>query len=150
MDLRPLAEERLHNYNAMKAAVTSIPLEIKALKYEMTTIRKLAAEKGSTADGLKGLEEKLIENLVAVRNLEISYAIARNRVESIDNAMGSLLQHEKLLLYKLEINCEKYAALEMCEERGCEVSAVYRRRKKALKAFTRALFGCVDTDELVS
>lgn len=150
MDLRPLAEERLRSYNSMKAAVINIPLEIKAMECEMTTIRTLATEDCAFADGLKALEDKLIKNIVAIRDLEISYAIARSRVESTDNALSVLLQHEKLLLYKLDINRAKYAGLDLCEEMECELSAVYRRRKRALNAFTRALFGCVDTDELVS
>lgn len=149
MDLKPLAEKRLHSYNSMKAAVISIPLEIKALECEMKTIQALATEDGAFEDGLKALEDKLIKNIVTIRDLEISYAIARSRVESTDNALSALLQHEKLLLYKLDISREKYAGLNMCEEMECEISAVYKRRKKALEAFTRALFGCVDTDELV-
>lgn len=148
MTLRSIAIERLQDYTLMKQAVVNTRLEIKALESEMASIRSAGINDGSHSGDVKSMEDKLVSIILRIRELERSYARAKSRVEAVDNALSTLQQQEKLILYRLYIAHEKGAPTQLCEDMDCEMASVYRRRNKALKSFIKALFGCLDTDEL--
>ena len=148
MTLRPIAIARLQSYSYTKQAVLNTQLEIKALESEMKAIRSAGISDSVPSGGVKSLEDKLVSIILKIREMELSYARAKSRAEAVDNALSTLAQQERLILYRLYIAPEKGSLLKLCEEMDCEMASVYRRRNKALDHFTFSLFGCLDTDEL--
>lgn len=66
-------------------------------------------------------------------------------VGQVERAMGVLLPEERLILNRCYISGERGAVDRLCGELKAEPSTVYRKRDKALEAFTLALYGRVDS-----
>lgn len=65
-------------------------------------------------------------------------------VSQVERAMGVLLPEERLILNRCYISGERGAVDRLCGDLKAEPSTVYRKRDKALEAFTLALYGTVD------
>lgn len=65
-------------------------------------------------------------------------------VSQVERAMGVLLPEERLILNRCYISGERGAVDRLCGDLKAEPSTVYRKRDKALEAFTLALYGRVD------
>lgn len=66
---------------------------------------------------------------------------ARQWVALTNRALGALTPQEQLVLRMLYIAPQKGNVGRLCELLGCEQATVYRRRDRALKKFTTALYG---------
>ena len=66
---------------------------------------------------------------------------AQNWLACTDRALAVLSKEEKLVLHRFYISPEKGSIERLCNELGLESSSVYRKRDKALRHFTVALYG---------
>lgn len=139
------AIEKLKQYDAKRGALDSIPKEIRGLELDMQSIRGAAVDRTPVRGSGSRHEDAMLSNIVKREELERSLEQARLWVGVVDNAMSVLTEDEKLVLERLFIYPEKHAAEMLADELFCEVKTIYRWKDKALRKFTIALYGAVES-----
>lgn len=145
MNWKTEAIDRLRRYEAMKAAVQSIPDEIRRLELEATKIRSTRTDKLQVKSSITDYNELLLNNMVLREELQCTLKQAKMWVKTTERAMGELSSEDKLVLHRLFVVPERGNIERLCQELGCEQSTVYRKRDQALYRFTIALYGFVET-----
>lgn len=136
------AVEKLRQYEAKKQSLKSIPEEIKRLESAMCSIRSATADGAPVSGGGSGREDMMLSNIVHREELDRSLEQTRMWVDLVEAGLEILSQEERLILERFYIRPEKGNVDRLCSELGIEQSSVYRRRDKALRYFTIALYGC--------
>lgn len=147
MNWKMEAKEKLHRYDAMRTATMTIPAEIARLEHEYTALRSVKTDSIHVRGGTSTREDAIINNILERQELEAALQNAKAWVQITDRAMKALQKEERLILHRLYIYPEKGAVERLCKELGAESSSIYRRRDKALKTFTIALYGITDEDK---
>lgn len=70
---------------------------------------------------------------------------ARMWVDIVDRGLSILTGEEKLLLERFYISGGHGIASKLAGELSIDIKTVYHRKSEALRKFTIALFGCVDS-----
>lgn len=141
MNWKEEAKEKLRRYNAMKAATINITEEINRLESEFTAIRSARTDGTPVRGGTSSREDAIINNIVQRKELHAALQNAAALVKTVDRALERVSREERTILHRLYIYQERGAIERLCNELGCESSSVYRRRDRALKKFTIALYG---------
>lgn len=147
MNWKAEAKEKLRRYDAMKAATITLPAEIARLEDEYKAIRSVKTDSILVHGGTSTREDAAINNIVEREELAAALKNAKAWVQITDRALKALQKEERLILHRLYIYPEKGAVERLCKELGAETSSIYRRRDKALKTFTIALYGITDEDK---
>ena len=116
MNWKHEAVEKLRNYTARRQAVRS-------MDREMT------------------LDHGGMEGLVRLRELRNQRNRTALEVELVEAGLSALEPEERLILDRLYIHPMINGPDWLCQELGCELASVYRRRKRALRHFTAAMYG---------
>ena len=146
MNWKAEAKEKLRRYDAMRTATITLPAEIARLEGEYKSIRSAKTDGTPVRGGTSTREDAIINNIVERQELAEALENARAWVQITDRAMKALQNEERLILHRLYIYPEKGAVERLCKELGAETSSIYRRRDKAIKTFTIALYGITDED----
>lgn len=141
MNWKEEAAEKLRRYDAMRHAVKNIPLELKRLQLEATSIRSAAADSAPVKGGISRREDRLMNNLAQRQALQETLSRTKCWLRTADDALGTLTQQERQILQRLYIFPEKGALDRLCQELDMEKSSVYRYRDRALHRFATALYG---------
>lgn len=145
MNWKSEAIEKLRKYDAMRQAVQNIPEEISRLEIAACSIRSAQTDGTPVKGGGNGREDMLLNNFVHRQELEWSYQQAQSWLKSADRALGALTPEEKLVLHRFYICPQRGGVDRLCDQLGVEQSSVYRKRDKALRKFTVALYGIAET-----
>lgn len=129
----------------MKAAVQSIPEEIRRLEMEATSIKAVRTDKLSVKSGAADRDNALLNNMVRREELQWTLKQAKLWVKTTECALDKLISEDKLVLHRFFVVPERGNIERLCQELGCEQSTVYRKRDQALYRFTIALYGFVET-----
>lgn len=86
----------------------------------------------------------MINNIIERQELERTLEQAHIWLRSTDRALTALSSDEQLLLHRLYMYPQKGGLEQLSKELGVETSSIYRRRDKALKHFTLALYGIAE------
>jgi hypothetical protein len=141
MNWKNEAMERLRKYENMLLAAKNIPLEIRRLEEQSVAIRSGRAEDCAVLSGGNRQEERLLENMMSRQELMWRLQQTERWLECMERALGGLNREERLVLQRFYIHPEKGSVERLCTELGAETSTVYRKRDKALRQFTIALYG---------
>jgi len=144
MQWKDEAVEKLKRYKAMRQALQNIPAEIQRLKDDAVALRSVSADKVSVKGG-GSREDALISNLVQQQELERSLKQVKQWLFVADRGLEALDSEERLVLQKLYLFPEKGAVDALCFELGVEQASIYRKRERALRQFTLALYGFPET-----
>lgn len=144
MNWKNEAMDRLRQYDAMRLAVMNIPQEIKRLEAASTAIRGAHIDGNAIQPGSSRREEAILDNMMSRQELMWRLEQAESWLSCMDRALGALSGEEKLVLQRFYINPEKGSVERLCSELGLESSSVYRKRDKALRHFTVALYGSAE------
>lgn len=139
------AIDKLKGYEAHKRSLTSIPEEIKRLNVALTAIRSAATDSTPVSGGGSTREDAMLSNIVHREELKRALEQAKLWVDIVDGGLAVLDKEERLVLDRFYIHREKGNIDRLCEELGRVKSVVYDRRDKALRHFTIALYGCVES-----
>lgn len=145
MNWKSEAVDKLRQYEAKKLSLVNIPLEISRLESAACGIRSAASDGTPVSGGGSGREDMLLSNIVHREELERSLEQAKKWVALVDAALAILSTEERLLLERFYIHQERGDVDRLCEELGCEKATVYRRRDRAIRRFTLALYGSTET-----
>ena len=122
MGWRQMAERRLMDYETMKKAKDTLPEELSR--------RKLPKE-----------EEARMEMMAQKLFLKERLRQVSRWLDVTRKGLGALDPQERLVVQLLYIMPEKGNVGRLCEILNCGQTTVYRRRDRALKKFTKALYG---------
>lgn len=139
------AIEKLKDYEAKRMALASIPAEIKQKEMELAALRSAMSDKTPVCGGGSAREDAMLSNIVAREKLKSSMKIAAAWVKSVDRALSVLGAEEHLVLERFYIHRTSCAVDRLCDELNIEKATVYRRRDAALRSFTIAMYGTVES-----
>ena len=145
MNWKAEAMEKLRRYDAMRQAAVNLPEEISRLEIAARSLRGATTDATPVKGGGNRREEALLNNLVHRQELQWSWEQARSWLKSTEGALSTLNPEERLILHRLYICPEKRAVDRLCGELGVEQSSVYRTRDQALRKFTVALYGALES-----
>ena len=144
MNWKNEAMERLRQYDAMCLAADNIPQEISRLEAAATAIRSARTDGCRVQSGGNRREEMLLDNMMSRQELHWRLDQTQIWLACTNKALSALDPEEKLVLQRLYIYPEKGSLERLCNELGVENSSIYRKRDKALRHFTVALYGSLE------
>lgn len=141
MNWKAEAMEKLSRYDAMRQAKANLPEEIQRLESAAYSLRGKDMEQAPVRNRGNRPEDQLLSNLVLRQELMAAMEQADAWLRITDRALSALTPEEKLILHRLYIYPERGSVERLCGELNVEQSSVYRKRDKALRKFTCALYG---------
>lgn len=135
--------EELREYEAKRAAVESIPQEIRQLRDQMVKLGGSSSSAPVKGGGSRW-EDRQINLIVKIDKLDASLGLARDWVKKVERGLAVLTAEERLILDRFYINSAKGNVDRLCGELNLEKTAVYNRKDAALRKYTLARYGCVE------
>ncbi len=145
MDWKNVAVEKLKDYQAKRQALESIPLEIAQVESTMISIRGARTDITPVKGGSSGYEDKMLNCLAQKDELQRILERTMLWIEEVDGALSVLDPEDRKVLDYLCINPAKDSLDRLCNELFVDSRQIYRRREKALRKFTIALYGCTES-----
>ena len=145
MNWKQEAIEKLEQYDAKKQSLRSIPTEIARLESVAQRIRSAQMDGVAVKRSGGGREDMLLNNIIQREELNWSLEQAQQWVGLVDSGLSVLDDEERLILDRFYIRNEKGAADRLAGDLAMDVKTVYRRKDAALRRFTIALWGCVES-----
>ena len=145
MDWRQEAAEKLSQYEARRQSLESIPAEIRRLELDYTSLRSSAADAIPSHGNGSRREDAMLTNIVRREELARQLESARAWVALTDGGLAALNEEDRLVLDRFYVHRRKGACEQLCEELDREKAQVYRRRERALRRFTLALYGALES-----
>lgn len=146
MDWKMVAVDKLKQYEAKRLSLEIIPREIEEIETTMTSIRSARVDgtaiKNSSGNGREAM---LLNCIVKKDELKRNLECAKLWISIVEKALSILDQEERVILDRFFIQSERCAADRLAGDLHIEVSTVYRRREKALRKFTIALYGLTES-----
>ena len=135
------AVDKLKDYPLQKAAMETIPLELKRLELESTAIAAAQTESVGRGSG-NGRENRMIYNIIQRQELKRNLEIARQAVAFVEHGLSALLPEEIEALERIYLRPEKNVIEQLREEWDmAEKRSVYKRLDKMLYRLTLAMYG---------
>lgn len=144
MDWRAEAIEKLQGYEARRADLERIPLELERLEDAYTGICAAKLD-GMPRSGSGTREAAILSNIAHRDELRRKMKEAHLWICLVERGLSRLDDGERLVLELLFIHKAKGDIDRLCERLYVERSAVYRRRDEALRRFTMALYGAIES-----
>lgn len=141
MNWKTEAMEKLCRYDAMQQSVINLQEEIQRLEQEAYSLRSMNMEKPLVRKRGSSKEDVLLSNLVHRQELSEALKQAGQWLRITDRALAALSPEEKLILHRFYVYPERGGVDRLCQELQVEQSSIYRKRDKALRKFTYALYG---------
>ena len=145
MDWKQEAAEKLLEYEARRQSLESIPAEIKRLELDYTALRSTVPDAIPAHGAGSRREDAMLTNIVRREELTRQLESSRAWVALAENGLAALDEEDRLVLDRFYIHRHKGACERLCEELDREKAQVYRRRDRALKRFTLALYGGLES-----
>ncbi len=145
MNWKTEAMEKLCRYDAMRQSVINLQEEIRRLEQEAYSIRGMNLDKAQVRKRGSGKEDMLLSNLVHRQELSAALEQAGLWLQITDRALAALTPEEKLILHRFYVYPERGGVDRLCDQLQVEQSSIYRKRDKALRKFTYALYGILES-----
>ena len=145
MNWKTEAADKLRQYEARRNSLKSIPAEIEQIRISRAAIRSATADASPVRGGGSGREDMLLSSIVKEEELERSLEMARKWVDLVDAGLEILTEDERLVLDRFYLRPSKGAAERAATDLGVDVKTAYKRKDSALRRFTIALYGSVES-----
>lgn len=145
MDWKYEAIDKLRGYEAHQRALENIPDELARLESSFVSIRSARTDGTPVQGGGSGREDAMLSNIVHRQELERTLEQAKLWVATVDNGLSVLDAESRRLLEMMYIHRAKGNVDRLCDTLCIEKAQVYRRRDKALRLFTIALYGITES-----
>lgn len=133
----------LEGYVQRKNAIESIKLKIKLLDQQMVALKGIYKDE-AVMGGKSYQEERWLQNISERQKLEFTLKIVEMMVALVEKGLSVLSIREKRVLEGFYIEQEQKTVEQLCREFAIEKSQLYRTKDKALKKFTKAMYGVVE------
>lgn len=146
MDWKREAADKLKNYAAKSTSIGRVQQELSRLEADMASIKSSATD-DLPVSGNSGItrEDLLLNNIIRQGELKLARDEAQAWVEIMDSGLSVLDEDERIILDRFYIHRAKGNVERLCNELHLEKSRVYVLKDKALRHFTLALYGVVET-----
>lgn len=145
MDWKREAADKLKCYEAKRTSLERAREEMRRLEDDMTRIRSATTDGTPVSGGTSTREDAVVNNITRREELKVAMREAAAWVKIVDGGLAVLDEEERHILDRFYIHRAKGNVERLCDELHVEVATVYRRRDKALRHFTLALYGVVET-----
>lgn len=145
MDWKREAADKLRTYAAKKNSIRLSTERIEQLESDITRIRSASADGTPVAGGTNIRDDIVVNNIAEREEMRVARENAQRSIELIDTALKELDETERLLLDRFYIHRKKGNVERLCEELAAEKATVYRWKDQALRHFTLALYGAIET-----
>lgn len=144
-DWKPLAIQRLKNYQTRKISLEQLKEQINALDMQFAAIRAAKTD-GEPISGTMSnrREDMMIDNIQKRDELKANYKIAKREIEVTEKGLEALEKDERRILELFYILRPYDHVGQLSGELNVEKSEVYRRKDSALRKFTMACYGVID------
>jgi hypothetical protein len=139
------AEKELQNYKNTKTQIRSIPELIRNVDIEIASIKSTRVDSIPVSGGTNAREDWLIDKLMRKEELEMKKKIAEKHMDLVERGLNALDASERRVLELFYIDRPKDYIDRLCDELGYEQSNLYYHKNIALRKFTLAIYGVVDT-----
>lgn len=145
MDWKNEAVDKLRKLELMRNSLDSIPQEIERLEYESRGLRSAGTEQVRVKGG-GSREDALLGNMVRRQELENALFCARSWVCNVENALDTLGPEARIVLERMYVYPRRSGGMDsLCRDLDLVKSSVYRLRDEALREFTLAMYGCLES-----
>ncbi len=145
MDWKREAADKLKCYEARRTSIERGREEMHRLEDDMTRIRSATTDGTPVGGGTSTREDAMINNIARREELKVAMREATAWVKTVDSGLGVLDEEERHILDRFYIHRAKGNVERLCEELHLEKTRVYELKDKALRHFTLALYGVVET-----
>ncbi len=145
MNWKQEAIDKLKCYAAKKNSIEQTVVEIHRLEDDTTRIRSAVSDSTPVTGGGSTREDMLINNIVRRDELRLARKEAIRWVKVVDSALAVLDEEEKMILDLFYIHRAKGNVDRLCGALSVEKTRVYERKDAALRHFTFAMYGVVET-----
>ena len=146
MNWKEEAVRKLREYEPMRQSTVNIPRQMRQLEEEYQTIRAQRFTGRRTIADPGSREDQMMNNIIRRQELQQSLERACLWMETVDGALQVLEPEEREILQCLYVFPQKGAVDTVCDALHIEKSSVYRRRDKALRKFTLAMYGATESN----
>lgn len=142
MNWKREAEQTLKDYEYKKCALRSVREEHETLCMNLESLKSMSVDTPTQGGGNKQ-EEKFIGIIAKKAELSELYKILKREVGLTDRALNhpKITDNERKVLYRFFINRPNGHVEFLCEELCLEAAQVYRIKDEALRKFTLARYG---------
>lgn len=144
-DWKISAIEKLKQYEAKQQALEIIPMQIAEIESTMTSIRSGANIAPVSGGKSTGKENMLLSCIVQKEELQRNLDRVKLWIEFMEKGLNILDQDERKLLDRFYITGGRRAAEDLAGEFAADVKTIYAWKDRALRKFTIALYGCVES-----
>lgn len=145
MDWKKEATEKLRDLEVKKQALRSIPQERERIRCLMEGIRSAGVDGAPVRGSTTKREDRLLGCIMKLQELDRTEKQAHLWVDMVSGALDKLEAEERKVLDRLYVCPVKNGVDALCEEMAVERATVYRRRDGALRRFTLAMYGGVES-----
>ncbi|NLU24135.1 MAG: DUF1492 domain-containing protein [Clostridiales bacterium] len=145
MDWKREAVDKLRCYEAKRTSLSTMEEELRRLDDAMTGIRSATSDSTPVSGGSSTREDAMINNIANREELRRARRDAVRWVRMVDAALAVLDDEERLVLDRFYIHRQKGNVDRLCEDMHVEKAQVYRRKDNAVRHFTIALYGNIET-----
>lgn len=147
MNYEKLAIDKLKNFWVKAVAVDNLLDEIKELKARQTSLKSACSNTMCVTGGDSSRAQDAMLNLIAtIDEKKALYKVNYREVERIRRALSVLTEEERAVLDVFFIYpTSDDPVKKLKEEKHFERTWIYNTRRDALRKFTKALYGAVDT-----
>lgn len=145
MNYRQSATDLLKRKKQLEAAVRSLELQAQILESDAASCKSPTFSLAPTAQhGFDNCQDRLVAILSKADECQKRKKIVLRELEMIEIGMSVLNDYQRDLLDCFFIDRKRGAADDLCAKYYKERSCLYDDRKKAIDAFTIAVFGVLE------
>ena len=146
MDWKREAADKLKCYEARATSFDRAKEELYRLELDMSRIRSATTDGTPVSgSGSSTREDAMVNNITRREELKRAMKEARAWVEIVEGGLAVLDDEERHILDRFYIHRAKGNVERLCNELHLEKSRVYELKDNALRHFTLALYGVVET-----
>ncbi len=145
MKLKKEAENELRNYIKMENVIKHNTEMIYVIDQDMIALRSVKLDGSPVSGGTSTREDWLIDKISKKDKLELMINIAKKQLELIERGLLTLTEEEQKILRYFYVDRPKDYIDRLCDELGYEQSSLYYHKDIALRKYTLAVYGVIDT-----
>lgn len=146
VDWKREAVDKLRCYEAKKSSAARATEEYRRLEEVNTSIRSALKDGTPVTGGCSTREDAQVSNIAHREELRLAIREARRWVRIVESGLTVLDDEERLVLDRFFIHPARGNVGRLRDELGLQDErSVYKRRDKALRHFTLALYGVIET-----
>jgi len=136
-------ESDLKDYKKQKAAVKNLTERIRVIDDNMTALKGRSFDSRPKFGGISHYEDNLIEAIALKDKLKRNLKFTKENLSLIDKGLGDISEDQRKVLYMFFMGGGGFR--RVMEEFHIEQAAAYKKKDEALRDFTIAMYGAVES-----